>query len=116
MPAPAPGPSMPAPVPGPSMPAPAPGPSPQSPPGPPGSSYEDIIMAGDIIYLRAHTGNHIDVENGVVASRFNDHGPKQMFRIEKDGGGAIHNSDTIYLRTHEDKHVGVQNEHVSADW
>jgi len=80
------------------------------------SLAQGIIMAGDIIYLRAHTGNFLDAENGVVACRFNDTGTRQMFRIEKDGGGAIHNSDTVSLRTHEDKHVGVQNEDVSADW
>jgi len=73
-------------------------------------------MAGDVVYLRAHTGNYLDAENGVVACRFNDTGTRQMFRIEKDGGGAIHNSDTNSLRTHEDKHVGVQGEDVSADW
>jgi len=81
----------------------------------PGSSA-DIIMAGDVIYLKAHTGKYIDAENGAVACHHGSRGATRMFRIEKDGNGGIHYGDTISLRSHEDKHVGVTGTTVTSNW
>lgn len=81
----------------------------------PGSAI-GIVMAGDVIYLRAHTGKYIDVVNGTVTCREDGHGERAMLRIEKEGDGGIHSGDTIRLRTPEMKYVGVYKEAVTADW
>ena len=68
---------------------------------------EGVISSGDSIYLRAHTGNPIDIEWEDAQARYNDKGDWQRFVIEKKDGGEIYIGDTIFLRAHTGKYVDV---------
>merc|ERR1719478_1564380 len=44
------------------------------------------VSAGDIVYLKTHTGAHIDVTDELVQSRWQDQGEWQAMVIEKRAG------------------------------
>ena len=74
----------------------------------------DMINSGDEIYLRTHTGSHIDVEGESVQARYDDQGDWQGLIIEKSDGGAISSGDVVYFRTHTGYHIDVEGESVRA--
>lgn len=75
------------------------------------------FFSGDTVFLRAHTGAHIDVEDVVVQARWDDWGDWQKLFIErKDGSGAVMPGDTIFLRTHTGKMIEVEGDNVQARW
>jgi co-chaperonin GroES (HSP10) len=76
------------------------------------------IKSGDAIYLRAHTGNHVAVENTTVHAKWDDMGSWQRLIIEKEGGGPIYPSDSISLSAHTGKRIAFEDDDttVSAKW
>ena len=74
------------------------------------------MTSGDTIYLKTHTGKHIDVEGTAVQARWNGQGGWQALTIEKAGGGSVQAGDTIYLKTHTGKHIDVEGTAVRARW
>lgn len=75
------------------------------------------IYSGDTVFLKAHTGNFVDVEGIEVQARWQDRGEWQRFYIErKDGSGAVLPGDTIFLRANTQKVVEVDGDKVQCRW
>jgi len=74
------------------------------------------IFSGDAVYLKAHTGNQIDVSSEVVQARWPERGDWQRLVIEKREGGAIFPGDKIFLLSHAGKHIAVEGVEVTASW
>jgi hypothetical protein len=75
------------------------------------------IQSGDTIYLRAHTGKRVTVENTEVHAKWDHQGVWQRFILEKAGShGPIYPNDTVYLRAHTGKRLTVQGTTVHAAW
>ena len=55
------------------------------------------VNSGDTVYLKAHTGKHIDVQGTAVKARWNGQGGWQALTMEKAGGGAVYDGDIIQL-------------------
>jgi len=72
------------------------------------------VRSGDVVYLKAHTGKHIEVEDHVVQARWTDHGIWQGLRIENEAGGAIHSGNVVILTAHTMKMLEVESETVKA--
>lgn len=87
-------------------------------PGLAGAIAKDVnIHSGDSIYLRAHTGRRVSVQNTTVHAQWDNKGSWERFVIEKNGSfGLIYPNDTIYLRAHTGKRVSVHNTTVVAQW
>ena len=68
------------------------------------------------VFLRTHTGKHIDVEGDTVRARWDDHGGWQTITIEKEGGGTIGPGDTVFLKTHTGNLIDAEGDTVRARW
>ena len=70
------------------------------------------------VFLRTHTGKHIDVEGSKPRARWDDHGDWQKITIEKEGaaGTPLRSGDTVFLRTRTGKHIDVEGDTVRARW
>lgn len=73
-----------------------------------------IVNSGDTIYLKTHTGYHIEVEEENVQARWNDQGHWQGLIIEKADGGAVYSGDTVFFRTYKNRHIDVEGQYVRA--
>merc|ERR1719506_2833145 len=65
--------------------------------------HEDgTVHSGDVVYFKAHTGAHIDVDwNGNVQAKWNDKGAWQAMTIVKRiGTGPIFPDDIVCLKAH----------------
>lgn len=74
------------------------------------------IFSGDRVFLKAHTGKHLDVEGEAVRARWNDHGVQQGLVIEKAEGGVLFPGDTVFLKAHTGKHIDVEGNAVRSRW
>ena len=77
---------------------------------------DGAISTGDTVYLKAHSGKHLDIEDTSVQARWTDHGNWQKLIVEKDGNGAISTGDTIYLKAHTGKNLDIEGTSVQARW
>lgn len=83
------------------------------------SMQKPAIRSGDKIFLKTHSGwgSMLDVEGTSVQARWQDHGARQTFTINKNGGdGDIHAGDTIFLTAHTGRQIDVEGEAVQARW
>jgi len=74
----------------------------------------EIVNSGDTIYLKTHTGSHIEVEEETVRARWDDQGEWQGLIIEKADGGAVYSGDTVFFRTYKNRHIDVEGQYVHA--
>ena len=74
-----------------------------------------LLHSGSTVFLKTHTGKHIDVEGDTVRAWWDDRGDWQKFVIEKEGVGAIVQGDTICLRAHAGKHIDVEGDTVRGE-
>jgi len=74
------------------------------------------VSSGDKIFLRAHTGMVLTVENDTVHAMWNDTGVWQELTLEKEGGGAVMSGDDIFLTAHSGMRLTVALEHVHFKW
>lgn len=79
------------------------------------------FQSGDMVFLKAHTGKYIDVQDSgrPVMARWDDLGTWQGLVITKPMGlrtGPIRSGDTIFLQAHTDTFVDVQDDAVRARW
>ena len=58
----------------------------------------NAVASGDTIYLKTHTGKHIDVEGTAVQARWNDQGDWQALTIEKAGVRLVGACQGVYIR------------------
>ncbi|CAE7901905.1 unnamed protein product, partial [Symbiodinium microadriaticum] len=93
--------------------------------GPPTSDDPDVIRPGDEVYLRAHTGYFLDVENDRVQARWEDMGTWQSLVIEKSplvvettSPTEFRSGDLAFFRAHTGFYLDVQDEGspVQARW
>lgn len=76
-----------------------------------------VILSGDAVFLKAHTGKFIDVQGVEVQARWSDRGNWQKLIIEnKVGTGAIIPGDSIFLRSHTGMRIEVEGGAVRARW
>jgi hypothetical protein len=73
------------------------------------------VESGDAIYLRAHTGKQVSVQDTTVLAQWGDKGTWERLTIKKQGGGAIYPNDTVYLKAHTDKFIAVEGTNVVAN-
>lgn len=67
------------------------------------------LHAGDIVFLKAHTGKQLDIEGDTVQARWGDMGLWQSLTIEKIGSaGIILPGDVVCLKAHTGKHIDVE--------
>lgn len=81
------------------------------------------IRPGDTVYLRAHTGRHLEVELDQVMARWDDHGDWQAFCIEKSplvientDENVFQSGDMVFLKAHTGHFVDIDGEDVRARW
>merc|ERR1719491_1818701 len=74
------------------------------------------LFSGDQVFLTAHTGKQLEVEDTIVQARWFDRGSWQTFTIENEGRGAILSGDVVFLTAHTGNLVDVQGESVQARW
>merc|ERR1712232_435951 len=80
-------------------------------------SGSGTVLPDDIVCLRAHTGNHLDIEGEVVRARWDDCGDLQTLRIEREETAGIFSGDFVFMRAHTGKHVDVGGDGgVRARW
>lgn len=76
-----------------------------------------VLYSGDVVYLKSHTGAHIDVVDGAVQARRTDRGSWQAMTIQKRiGDGAILDGDIVCLRAHTGMNLDVEDSVVRARW
>merc|ERR1711964_935542 len=73
-----------------------------------------VILPGDVVCFRAHTGKHLDVEGGVVRARWNDCSEWQAMRIQKEVIGAVFSGASIHLLAHTGKRIEVEGRMVGG--
>merc|ERR1712185_139121 len=77
------------------------------------------IHFGDIVFLKAHTGKLLHVQNVSVLAEWNDYGTWQRFTIESKEDhtyGPVMPGDSIFLRAHTGRYVHVEGVAVMASW
>jgi len=75
------------------------------------------IQNGDTIYLRTHTGKHLDENYEQLNARWDDHGDLQRFTIyTKDQQGPVYRGSTVYLQAANGKYLNVEGEEVKANY
>merc|ERR1712227_732091 len=75
------------------------------------------IFSGDSVFLQAHTGMMVDVQDTQVRARWHDWGDWQRLLIyKKEGSGAIMPRDKVVLQAHTSTMLDVQGEAVAARW
>lgn len=80
-----------------------------------------IFQSGDVVFLRAHTGCYVDVEEMWVRARWDDkndgireHG---LIIWKRDHApGAIMAGDTVFLQASSELYVDVEHEQALARW
>lgn len=79
------------------------------------SIAHDVLQSGDMVFLKAHTGKYLGVEDEAVDARWNRRGVWQGFAIEKkDPALPIHSGDIVYLKAHTGKFVDIEGGAVRA--
>jgi hypothetical protein len=73
-----------------------------------------LMYSGDSVYLKAHTGNYIDVEGSSVQARWTERGAWQRLTIVTEAGGVIQSGDVVFLTAHTGKLWDAGNEAVQA--
>jgi hypothetical protein len=76
------------------------------------------VHSGDTIWLKAHTGRYLTVQNDEVHAKWDNRLAWEEFVIEKQSsdGTEIQSGDAIYLRAHTGKRLTVQGTTVHAEW
>lgn len=80
---------------------------------------ETMFRSGDLVFVKAHTGNYLDVDGDAVSARWEDqnHGMKwQGLVIVKHDSGPLMVGDTVYLQSHGGTYIDVQDSAVRARW
>merc|ERR1719491_810675 len=69
----------------------------------------DLILDGDSVFLRAHTGKRLTVQGDRVHAEWEHRGAWQTLVVEReDGVGPVWPGDRIFLRAHTGKRISVQ--------
>mmetsp|Transcript_33422 Transcript_33422/g.77624 ORF Transcript_33422/g.77624 Transcript_33422/m.77624 type:complete len:300 (-) Transcript_33422:95-994(-) len=83
----------------------------------------EAIRPGDTVYLRAHTGRHLEVEAERVRARWDDHGDWQALVMEKSplviedtDDSVFQSGDMVFLKAHTGHFVDIDGEDVRARW
>jgi len=83
----------------------------------------EAVRPGDVVYFRAHTGRHLEVEREQMRARWDDHGDWQAFAMEKSplviddsDANTFHSGDMVFLRAHTGSFVDVDGQDVQARW
>merc|ERR1711981_487121 len=75
------------------------------------------IFSGDAVFLKAHTGALVHVQDTAVRAEWDEYGLWQTFIIQKKSGdGPVMPGDSIFLRAHTGKFVEVDGVAVQARW
>merc|ERR1712046_310607 len=78
-----------------------------------------VISYGDAVFLKAHTGKLLHVQETSVLAEWEDYGAWQTFVIENQGelgSGPVMPGDSIFLRAHTGRFVEVHDLAVKASW
>merc|ERR1711879_1076158 len=74
-------------------------------------------MGGDFVFLRAHTGSFVHVQDTAVVAKWSDRGEWQRFVLQKkNGDGPVMPGDAIFLRAHTWRYIEVDGDAVRARW
>jgi len=95
--------------------------SPPSTPPPGPELSENVIMAGEQVFFRAHTGKHLAIPmygdpTSNVKCMFDERGDRQKMILEKVEGGAIHSGDEVYIKDSNGYHLEVGGQVGSGDF
>jgi co-chaperonin GroES (HSP10) len=76
------------------------------------------VHSGDTIWLKAHTGNYVTVQDDEVHAKWQNRLSWEAFVIEKQPSEEIEiqSGDAIYLRAHSGKRVAAEGTVVHAKW
>jgi len=72
------------------------------------------VFSDSSIFLRASTGNLVDVSEDVAHARWPDYGGWQKFSVEKEEGGIVESGNIVFLKTHEGNHMDAEDAQVRA--
>merc|ERR1712139_109341 len=76
-----------------------------------------VISSGDAVFLEAHTGKLVHVQDTAVRAQWTDYGEWQKLIIQrKEGPGPVMPGDTIFLIAHTGKMIDVAHDAVQARW
>eukprot|EP00930_Biecheleria_cincta_P047288 TRINITY_DN32748_c0_g1_i1.p1 TRINITY_DN32748_c0_g1~~TRINITY_DN32748_c0_g1_i1.p1 ORF type:complete len:196 (+),score=30.12 TRINITY_DN32748_c0_g1_i1:25-612(+) len=75
-----------------------------------------IVSPGDIIFLRAYHGRHLDVDPKaqLIKARRNSHGAGQAWTIDKREAGDVRPGDRIFVTASSGMRIEVNGEQVSC--
>ena len=76
-----------------------------------------LFHPGDLLFLRAHTGRYLDVEDeGPVQARWEDLGLWQGLELAKKDLDPLRVGDLLFLKSHTGMYIDVQGNGVQARW
>merc|ERR1712139_85337 len=76
-----------------------------------------VISSGDAVFLQAHTGSLVHVNDTSVLAQWSDYGEWQRFIVRKKyNDGAVMPGDAIFLQAHTGRYIDVEGDAVQARW